>query len=583
MSRPYIGTHRFTREEVDQKNGYYYVYETESWYDPVSKNTKRKKKLIGKRKVDTDELESTRPKKTSTALNIPMVASCSFNAMLAICKLICDISGVSSEVKKALPHDSGTANKILTLVWYDFLNNGENWTAAENWTREYLELLPYTSGPITENIYQKLFKDIGLNESIKWSIFKKRAEQLGDSELIAWDSTTYVCGVQDVADGNVAKHKDGTYQRVYKVLYIYSITSRQLIAYAKLSGEISDISIVTYALTQLKTLKLKHIEIVMDNGFYSRDNIGELLHRKQHFIVRIKPNNTLVKSFLEETISLLASGGTDAYNISFAPEYGGIKKTITDTFCYKRIRGSKDKGIKAGEKDAITATLSVFVYYSSYQKGIEDMKYRKQYSEVKRDLLAGALLDDEAKKFAKKYMIVTEIDGKVIEVTERSDERAKAFKYHGVLVLLADKEKDVSEALKKYRLREKEEENIKGHKSHSGGDTSKTGRDEFLDGELLLEFLSNSMRESFSTRIRSIENQLAIPNGEREHDLNDNLKIERSLLNWLRKTSFANIVRSYKTTKVDVIKDVDGHCYKLPKPITKRNQLFLELLGIKVK
>jgi hypothetical protein len=47
-------------------------------------------------------------------------------------------------------------------------------------------------------------------------------------------------------------------------------------------------------------------------------------------------------------------------------------------------------------------------------------------------------------------------------------------------------------------MREKIEENIKGHKSHSGGDTSKTGdSDDFFDGELLVEFLGNSMRCEF--------------------------------------------------------------------------------------
>ncbi len=58
---------------------------------------------------------------------------------------------------------------------------------------------------------------------------------------------------------------------------------------------------------------------------------------------------------------------------------------------------------------------------------------------------------------------------------------------HGVLALLAGKENSVETTLKKYKFREKNKEVIKGHKSHSNSDTSKTGDDIFLDGELVCE------------------------------------------------------------------------------------------------
>jgi len=173
-------------------------------------------------------------------------------------------------------------------------------------------------------------------------------------------------------------------------------------------------------------------------------------------------------------------------------------------------------------------------------------------------------------------------NGIAVKVKEKKKVREKEHETNGVLVLLADKEDSIEDALRKYRLREKNEETVKGHKSHSNGDTSKTGEDTFLDGELLVEFLANSMRESMSAKIDSIEGMLAKPNGERDHDSQANMKIERSLLNWLRKKSFVNIMESY--SNVDVKKLNDGeHSYKLVKPITKKELMFLEMMGIELK
>ena len=584
MGRIFSGKHNFTTQEVVQKNGSIYVYEVESWYDQGTKNTKRKKRLKGIKNSLTGAVESTRPKRKSREdTQVPIKATMTFNAMLAIAELMSSLSGVSKELQDALPNEPGTIGKILTLSWYSFLNDGVNWTGVENWTRRYLNLLPYNFQPITESIYQDLFKDIGRRTSIKWSIFRQRASKMRDGELLALDSTLYPCGVEDVVDAEVVRQKDGTYKAGYKVLYIYSVTSAQLVAYVKMSGKIPDVSTILYALDQLKALKLNKSEIVVDNGYFSRNNIGELLHAKQHFLMRVKASDKLVKDIVEKNLPTLISGNHPAERIPFAPEYRGICETITEAFPYKRKKGSKAKGLKAGDFEYIDATLKVFVYYSSKQKGLADYEYSKQYTEVEHDLLEGVFMDDAAKKFASKYMEIEEENGEVISVKERKGQRDKDHKYHGLLVLIADKEANISSALKKYRLREKNEEAIKGHKSHSGGDTSKTGGDTFVEGELLVEFLANSLRHSFSTRVKNVESQLGKKNGDINHDTYDNLKVERSLLNLLRKVSFVNVIQSYKTTIIERLDDTDGYHYILKSPSTLMKIMFLQLIGVKIK
>ncbi len=579
MARPYTGKHSFRIIERE-KNGTIYVFEQESWYDQSTKNTKYKHVLKGIRDPQTGEIKPTRPKsKKKAPSDVPVTVEITFNAMLEIIKIVSEISGVGAEVLAALPNDRGIAEKILTLAWYIFSNDGCTWPGVENWSNRYLKLLPYSYNAITEDIYQDLFRYIGSHPEISLSIFKHRAMNFGSGELLAWDSADHPCGSEGVTDGAVIVNKSNQPERCTKVLYLYSVTSRQLIAYQKLPGNIADVSTTTFAIQLVKMLNLQYPEVLQDNGYYSEGNIGEMLHEKIHFIIRVKATNALVSSLVKECYDNLYSGSMDNI-IYIAPEYSGIAKCIEASFPYKRKYASSKKNLKAGDTEWISAKLKVFIYYSSYQKGKDDHEFRKRFAEVREDLLAGAYLSNESKQFAEQYFDTGKKPDGTIVVTPKRQEIKETFKYNGFLVLLADKESDRNNALAKYRMREKIEENIKGHKSHSGGDTSKTGdSDDFFDGELLVEFLGNSMRESFWSKIRAMKAELGVCNGEIEHDATANLKLEDSLKNWIRKKSFTNILHTFQTTELLRVSD-KVHTYKLKKPITARNKLFLKKMGI---
>ena len=175
--------------------------------------------------------------------------------------------------------------------------------------------------------------------------------------------------------------------------------------------------------------------------------------------------------------------------------------------------------------------------------------------------------------------VVYSSDGEAISITPNQKAIENKFRTHGFLVLLADKEKDPENALLKFRSREKIEEQIKGHKSHTGGDTSKTGNDNFLDGELLVEFLGDTIRESMVTKIGSMLRELAVLNGDRAHDTNEQIKLQQKLKSWLRKKSIANILDAYDTTDIYEV-GFEGKSSKMTDSTTARSRLFLEMLGI---
>lgn len=79
--------------------------------------------------------------------------------------------------------------------------------------------------------------------------------------------------------------------KTIKLLTLYSINSRQPIAFTKQPGNLPDVTAIENALNQLSVLGITDAEIVTDNGYYSETNLPEMLQRGFDFIILAK--NTL--------------------------------------------------------------------------------------------------------------------------------------------------------------------------------------------------------------------------------------------------------------------------------------------------
>ena len=123
------------------------------------------------------------------------------------------------------------------------------------------------------------------------------------------------------------------------------------------------------------------------------------------------------------------------------------------------------------------------------------------------------------------------------------------------------------------------EEDFKNSKYHIGGKHPRVWNDDTLDGQILVQFLAASMHESFATMLRSLWDSLGVPNGDIEHDTNENLKQENHLKNWINKTSMNGILQWF-----DAIERItaDGSVKKTWRTeTTKRDRMFLDKLEIR--
>ena len=566
-------------------NGDIYVYERITIYDEKLHYSRPKSKtLIGKILKGTTEMIDTRPKKKSAAQlavtqngSEPVsLSSRRHVGMLDVVAHVAEKSGIRNEVFKALGDDKGAAQKILTMAWYAFATDGGTWPGLMSWCIRYSGQLPYRDNPISQDMYHDLFVKLGQNEGIKQSVFQHRAQAMGAGELLALDSTTISTESKNLNSGRMSLHKDKLIKNVYKVVEIYSITSRQPVAYAKIPGNIPDGITVENAMKQLETLGLKQPEIVADSGYCSEDNMLYMILKGFRFIMHISSDTKWISPLVLQHQEELHYGGEILH---CDPKFSGKTVHLEHTFEYERQRASKKSGLEKGDKEQVTRNLYIHIYFSSLKKAEEDIKFRTRYDLIRTSLLRGAYIDKDDLAFAKKYMKIRRWGDRVMDVQMNSEPYQKQSRYHGFVVLVASREKDTNIAFEKYRAREYVEEDFKNSKYHIGGNHPRVWNDDTLDGQILVQFLAQSMHESFATMLRSLRDSLGVPNGDIEHDTNENLKQENRLKNWINKTSMNGILQWF-----DAIEQItaDGSVKKTWRTeTTKRDRMFLDKLEIK--
>ena len=274
-----------------QKNGDIYVIERQTRYDPVKKyNVVLSSRIVGKIPKGETSVVPTRPKRSSgekvsvsNVLNPPVAASRRKVGMMDIIDHIGKASGIDDAVYAST--DQGTAQKILSLARYLLATNGQSFPGITTW--QFMHPLPYEDG-LTEDIYHDVFEAVGRDESLIQSFFESRLSSLGSKALLAYDSTTISTYSGRISEARYGFNKAHDGLETVKLLSLYSIETRQPVAFTKQPGNQPDVITIENALKQLQVLGINNAEIVTDNGYYSEKNLAELLHAHFDFITLIK-------------------------------------------------------------------------------------------------------------------------------------------------------------------------------------------------------------------------------------------------------------------------------------------------------
>ena len=574
-----------------QKNGDIYVLERKTVYDSEKKYNKvLSTKLISKIPKGTKIPVPTRPKrakksnsdqniynvalKNAVPLADEVVASRKRVGMMNIIDHIGKVSGIDDAIYTST--DVGTAQKIISLARYLLATDGQSLPGIATW--QYNHPLPYREG-ISEEVYHRLFKEVGLDESLQQNFFKNRCNVLKGGASIAYDSTTFSTYSENQLEARYGFNKAGDGLKSVKYLALYSIENRQPIAFTKQPGNLPDVLAIENALNQLLALGISGAEIITDNGYYSEQNISEMYQARFNFITLAKTGLKWIKSEIDNRhndLDRLSSVCT------YDPTTHGITVMLMRDFVKERKYANKKTGASQGEEEIFSRRLYLHIYYNATRKVDEDQSFERDLLSLKKKLEEGVSIDnlnDAAQKKVKKYFIIRTWGKKtVINFNEKACAQAK--KYHGYFTLVSSGEKDTFEALSKYRKREYIEDYFRSSKQHADSMRIRVWDADILRGRMFVQFISLCYYEYLSEAVRKMKLSLGVPNGDHDHDLKQNLDLEKKLKSWLDNTPIYLQLQWF-----DVIEGVEISSALQSKrwttEMTKRDKMYVEKLGLK--
>lgn len=574
-----------------QKNGDIYVLERKTVYDSEKKYNKvLSTKLISKIPKGTEIPVPTRPKRTkksddnqNTSNGTPkkfvppmnqIAASRKRIGMMKIIEHIGKVSGIDDAIYANT--DLGSAQKIISVARYLLATDGQSLPGIATW--QYNHPLPYTEG-LSEEVYHRLFKEVGLDESLQQNFFKSRCDVLNGSAGIAYDSTTVSTYSENQLEARYGFNKSGDGLKVVKYLALYSIESRQPIAFTKQPGNLPDVLAISNALKQLLAIGVSDAEIITDNGYYSEQNISDMYQAYFDFI-------TLAKTSLKWIRSEIDNRQNDLERLAsicpYDPTTHGITVMLMRDFVKVRKYANKKTGAVPGDEEIFSRRIYLHIYYNATRKVEKDQSFERDLLSLKKTLEEGMSIDDlsdAAQKKVKKYFIIRTWGKKtVISFNEKACAQAK--KYHGYFTLVSSGEKDTFEALSKYRKREHIENYFRSSKQHADSARIRVWDADTLRGRMFIQFISLCYYEYLSETIRKMKLTLAVVNGDHDHDLKQNLDLEKKLKSWLDNTPIYLQLQWF-----DAIEGVEISSVLQSKrwttELTKRDNMYIEKLGLK--
>jgi len=560
-----------------QANGDIYILERKTKYDPEQKwNSVLSTKLLKKIPKGTETPVPTRPKRPlrNGGENPGVITAVREHVgMMEIIGHIGVVSGIDGGIYSNT--DLGTAQKIISVARYLLATNGQSLPGILTW--QFNHPLPYGDG-MSEDIYHDLFVQVGRDESLQQNFFANRCEGIKERAVLAYDSSTISTYSERQIEARYGFNKAEDGLKTIKVLTLYSIDTRQPVAFTKQPGNLPDVITIENALAQLSALGMGDAEIVTDNGYYSEHNLTELFLAHFDFITLVKTNIKWVKAEIDRN-----QGAFDSVSSAcpFDTQTHGITIMLMREFMKVRKYASSKTGAQKGDKEKFRRRVYLHIYFNPKRKADDDASFDNDLIGLRKTIEEGATLtelSDSAQSRLEKYLTIRN-RGTSVHVAFNEAACGEAKKYHGYFALVSNCEKDAFECLHKYRKRELIESFFESMKQHADGARVRVWDTDTLRGRMFVQFVSLCYYEYLSEEIRKLKESLAKPNGNPKHDSKENLELEKKLKAWLGNTPIYLMLQWFDTVEnVKVSNKLRSMRWNTE--VTARDRMLLDKLGV---
>jgi transposase len=305
--------------QLDKRSGITYAYESISYWDKEKKQSRAKRKLIGRVNKDTNEIVPTdgrcrKDKQKKIDSQNKVLSTRQYYGATYLFDKIGKKIGLIKDLKKCF---ANSYKQILSTAYYLILEDNNPLMRFEKWGNTHKH--PYGKN-ITSQRSSELFASI--SEDDKMNFFKLQGKRKIDNEFFAYDTTSISSYSKSLKQVQYGHNKENDKLPQINLAVVFGEKSNLPFYYRKLAGNIPDCKTVDKLLNDLDILGFNKVNLVLDRGFYSKTNIDTLYKSNNNFLISASMRLKFIKENLEPLYDKFTSSNN--YN----PTYELYTKTI---------------------------------------------------------------------------------------------------------------------------------------------------------------------------------------------------------------------------------------------------------------
>ena len=447
--------------QVNKKTGVTYVYEATSVWDREKKQPRNKQVCIGKLDPETGEfIPSKRLDPEQAAVRDPAVTA---TARIVGPSLLLDQITSELELDKVLKSAFPKAYQQILTMAYCITSRGGPLSHCEAWSKSHIH--PYDKVLSSQRISEILST---LGSDGQKSFFKVWGQKISEHDYLCYDITS----VSSYGELNeylkYGYNRDRESLKQINLALLYGQKSQVPVYFNRLPGNISDVSTMHHFLKTFGYLDLPRLHLVLDRGFYSKNNVNELLAAKEKFILAVHSQPNWVRKVIDE-----------------------IRETIQDPDCYRKLDGEVlyvySRLFPWGEE---RRRCYLHIYFNAHTAASAVDDFTEELLGYREELEKGLVISGHEEAY-KTFFTVTETPVRGRKVSFNKEAIAKHRNlYAGFYVLLTNDIKDPVEALQVYRNKDSVEKCFDDLKNQLDMKRLRVHSSPAMDGRLFVQFIA---------------------------------------------------------------------------------------------
>ena len=457
--------------QTDKRSGLTYAYRSVSRWDKVKKQSRATRTLIGRVHPETKEIIPTdgRNRSKKAPKNKDKNTSRLFYGATYLFDVIGEKIGITHDLKQCFPQ---TYQQILSIVYYLILEDKSPLYRFEKW--QSLHKHPYGQN-IALQRSSELFSSI--TEEAKHDFFRLQGKRRLEKEYWAYDITSISSYSETLKQVQYGYNKEEDSLPQLNLALIFGEESHLPFYYRKLSGNIPDSKTLRSLLKNLDILGYSKVKLVMDRGFYSRDNINALFKDRIKFLIGTKMSLVFVRKELDAIYDKFRSFE------SFNDTYDLYTRTVQATWLYQQKRPYKGDTVSSSKR------FYIHYYYNIDQAAEDEKSFDRRIMGLRKELLSGERKPENEKSYAKYFKVQTS-PKRGTKVIVNEEEIKKAKKYYGFFALMTNQTMTAIEALEIYRNKDVVEKAFGDLKERLNMRRALVSSEKGLEGKIFVGFVA---------------------------------------------------------------------------------------------